>query len=440
MRPLAPACAVLFLAACQSAPSAPEPAAPAPLVAEVPAAPVASAAPESPVSAPAPEAPAAPSDWRLEMSGAPYPRATTDTLAVLVPREPSGGESDAHARAAFEALSPEEQLDLIAWFDSECRRLATFQESLIRYVVDGAERDASSWPDLGPLTWYDPAVHCPAQPIPRRPLAPDFPEVQGVRNQILGAAGSRALDSGWMVDYGQRSLVRLPRQGDARRVFENGLLGMAPDWDLAEALVELALDDGSLQKSFQAFGHAYTDRWGGVYPGITLYDAHASRGQIEMPDVDTLGLVHDLLDDWTTWVAPVRGDQQQDLYTRIAELFREVFRHRGLRQNLARTYLRGNAELRDLYANNLDNFHALWESCASDPATLRARLPDPASWQGFLQSWNDELVADPQPYYRGTDRHATLDRNAQAVRATLLRLLGEYGAYARIETLPAYDQ
>jgi len=380
-----------------------------------------------------------PADWRREMSGAPYPRATTETLAVLVPREPSGAESDARARQAFEALTPAEQLDLIAWFESECGRMGTFQDTLIRYVVDASETAEESWPDLQPLTWYDPEVHCPAQPIPRVPLAPDFPEVVGVRNQILGAVGTRRLDSGWMVDYGARGLVRLPRQKDARRVFENGLLGMAPGWDLAEALVELSLDDGSLQKSFQAFAHAYTDRWGGVYPGITLYDAHASRGQIEMPDVDTLGIVHDLLGDWTTWVAPVRGDQQQDLYARIAELFRDVSRHRGLRQNIARTYLRGDAELRDRYANNVDNFHALWESCTSDPACLRARLPDAEGWAGFLQSWNDSLVADPQPYYRGTDRHATLDRNAHAVRETLLRLLGEYGAYARIEALPAYD-
>jgi len=376
----------------------------------------------------------------LELQGAPYERVFTESLAVLPARELSGGAADERARRAFAALDPKEQLDLLEWFTVECEKLGAFQVTLIQYVIDGAEREASTWPDLEAPAWYDPAVHAPDLPIPRKPLAPDEPEIVAVRNEILDAVGSRRLDSGWMVDYARRSLVRLPRQGDPVRVFENALLGMAPDWDLAEALVELALDDGSLQKNFEAFGHAYTDRWGGVYPGITLYDAHASRLQIEMPDVDSLGLVHDLLGDWETWKSPVAAEQQEALYARIAELFRAVHCHRGLRTNLARTYLCGNAELRDNYANNLDNFHTLWESVASEPATLRAKLPDEAGWADFLQGWHDSLVADPQPYLKGTTRHATLDRDAQRVRATLLRLLGEYGAIARIETLPPFDE
>lgn len=382
-----------------------------------------------------------PARWvRAEMRGASFERATTAELALVVPREPSGAEADARARRAFAALSPAEQEDLLEWFTVECEKLRSFQGTLIEFVLDGAEREASSWPDLASPTWYDPELHAPGQPIPRVPLAADSPDVVAVRNQIQCAPGSRRLDSGWMVDYAARGLVRLPHQRDPRRVFENGLCGMAPDWDLAEALVELALDDGSLQESFQAFAHAYTDRWGGVYPGVTLYDAHASLTQIEMPDVDCLGLAHELLGDWTTWTSPVPAEQHPEFYARIAELFRAVLRHRGLRTNLARTYLCGNAELRDNYLYNLDNFHALWESAGSDPANLRAKLPDDAGWRDFLQGWHDSLVADPQPFYRGASRHATLDRATHMVRATLLRLLGEYGAYARIETLPPFDE
>ena len=382
-----------------------------------------------------------PGRWAMaEMRGAPYARATAASLAALVPREPSGAQADERARRAFEALSTAEQEDLLEWFTVECEKLGTFQETLLRFVLDGAEREASTWPDLAPPTWYDPAVHATGQPIPRAPLAASSPEVVAVRNQILCAPGARRLDSGWMVDYAARGLVRLPHQGDPRRVFENGLLGMAPDWDLAEALVELALDDGSLQKSFQAFAHAYTDRWGGVYPGVTLYDAHASHTQIEMPDVDCLGLAHDLLGDWTTWTSPVPAEQHEEFYAKIEELFRAVAHHRALRTNLARTYLCGNAELRDNYLYNLDNFHALWESVASDPLAMRVRLPDDGGWKDFLQGWHDSVAADTELAYRGASRHATLDRGAQMVRAKLLRLLGEYGAFARIETLPPFDE
>jgi hypothetical protein len=378
--------------------------------------------------------------WRAqELKGAPYARDTAPALAALPPRELSGDEADERARRAFAALTEKEQKDLLDWFTVECEKLNTFQGSLIRYVLEQAPRQAAEWPELAPLAWYDEHEHTPAHPIPRVPLAAGSPEVVAVRNRILSAPGPRQLDSGWLVDYAARGLVRLPHQADLLRVFRNGLLGMEPDWDLAEALVELELDDGSLQASFAAFAHAYTDRWGGIYPGVTLYDAHASRTQIEMPDVDALGLVHELLGDWQTWVAPVPAEQHDALYAKIAELFQPVMRHRGLRTNLARTYLRGNAELRDSYRFNLDNFHALWESVRSDPAALRAKLPDAAGWRDFLQGWDDTLRADPLLLAGGTNRHATLDREAQSVRATLLRLLEEYGALDRIEKLPPFE-
>jgi hypothetical protein len=399
------------------------------------------AEPEPAAPEPAAQAQGSPQGRRVRRGDDYIPvRPTAPVLAALVPREPSGPEADARALRAFAALPEKEQRDLLEWFTVECEKLRTTQGTLIEYVLDNAVRPEEEWPALAPLTWYDDMEHTPANPIPRVPLVADAPEVVGVRNKILAAVGTRRLDSGWMVDYAARGLVRLPHQDSPERVFRNALLGMLPDWDLAEALVELSLDDGSLQKSFAAFGHAYTDRWGGVYPGVTLYDAYASLTQVEMPDVDTLGVLHELTGDWTTFVAPVPGEQHEPLYARIGELFKPLLRHRGLRTNLARTYLCGNAELRDFYANNLDNFHALWESVASDPNVLREQLPADSAWREYLQGWDDSLQASPELFSAGARRHAALDREAHAVRATLLRLLDEYGAIQRIETLPAFDE
>ena len=134
------------------------------------------------------------------------------------------------------------------------------------------------------------------------------------------------------------------------------------------------------------------------------------------------------------------GEQHDALYGRLTDLLKPILHHRGLRTNLARTYLCGNAELRDNYMHNVDNFHALWESASSRPADLCAKLPDAEGWYDFLQGWDDTLATDPDLAYRGARRHATLDRDAQRVRATLLRLLGEYGAFTRIETPPPFDQ
>ena len=79
------------------------------------------------------------------------------------------------------------------------------------------------------------------------------------------------------------------------------------------------MDDGSMKSVMTAFSHAYADRQGNAFPGITLYDAWSSGAEMEMPDVECLGIVHDLLDDWKTWKAPVR--KQESLYDAIGELF-----------------------------------------------------------------------------------------------------------------------
>ena len=402
------------------------------------------AEPAAPVAAPAQADPAAQESEAAatarELRGADFEREYTETLELVIPRELSGLEADARARRAFLNLSDEEQRDLLMWFEAECENLRTYQHLLIRYVLDAETRPVESWPALAPAPIYDPKVHSPGQPIPRRPLAADSSDAVAVRNLILSAPGTRRLDSGWMVDYAQHTLVRLPHQDDPRRRFENALLGMSPDWDLAEALVELALDDGSLQKEFTAFAHAYTDRWGGVYPGVTLYDAYASQQTIEMPDVDTLGILHDLVGDWQTYTAPVPAELHEELYAKTNAIAKRLIRYRGLRTNLARTYLCGTAELRDSYGHNLDNFHALWESVTSDPASLAKQLPDEAGWRDYLQGWSDRCASEPELLMKGTLRHAQLTREELLVRATILRLLGEYGAYGRLEKLPPFDR
>jgi len=441
MRPLTLAPILLLATACvahDGPPSEHEAYRAAPAAPSAPAVAAVQAPAQEPAQAPAQESEAAAT--ARELRGADFERQYTDTLELVVPRELSGAEADARARRAFEALSEKEQRDLLMWFAAECENLRTYQHTLIRYVLDAEPRPVESWPALAPAPIYDPKVHSPGQPIPRRPLKADSADAVAVRNLLLSAPGTRRLDSGWMVDYAQRTLVRLPHQDDPRRRFENALLGMSPDWDLAEALVELALDDGALQKEFTAFAHAYTDRWGGVYPGVTLYDAYASLQTIEMPDVDTLGVLHDLVGEWDLYRSPVPAHQHEELYAKTGAIFKRLLRHRGLRTNLARAYLCGTAELRDSYGNNLDNFHALWENVTSDPASLAKQLPDEAGWRDYLQGWVDRCAAEPELLMKGTLRHAQLAREELLVRATILRLLGEYGAYARIETLPPFDQ
>ena len=210
------------------------------------------------------------------------------------------------------------------------------------------------------------------------------------------------------------------------RIFANALLGFPPDLDLAEALVERDLDDGAEKKALAAFGHAYTDRDGGVYPGITLYDVWNSGVEFETPDVDTLAIVHVMLGDWKTWHAPVDPSKHDKLFETIGGVFVGAQRHRALRHALASTFLEGSATLGDGYQASLDNFHALWEDARSTPAELLPRLPASAKRDAFLAEWTKRCKSDKKLWTAALGRHRTLDSDGEAVRTLVLRILDEF--------------
>lgn len=338
---------------------------------------------------------------------------------------PGAFERELRARQLFASYSATEKEQFLGWFEGECANLQTFQQALIAWVL-GPAPDPSTCKDAAPIEWLDPATHAPAQPIPRRWVDESSPQYAQVSAQMFGNVPARRADSAWAYDYALREVRRLPGESDPDRLFHNALLGLPPGWDYAEALVEGMLDDGSLQKSHAGFAHAYTDRIGGAYPGITLYDAYASRSDLEMPDVDTVGLMHVVLDDWDTYKAVVPQHQMSELYGRIGALFLDIHRQRGLRHALAQSFLCGTTELRDGYQGHLDRFHALWEESSSTPQTLAAKLPDAAAWANTLQTWTDEMAKDELRFLRGVRRRYFLDANAQAVRDLLFQLLDQF--------------
>jgi hypothetical protein len=302
---------------------------------------------------------------------------------------------------------------------------------LITWILKQQDRDPQRWPVLAPPPAFDPVVHAPAQPIARKPLDPASPAAKAATERILGANesdGARTrLVPGYVYDYATGELRRVGGD-EPQRIFENALRGHPPKLDLVEALVERMLDDGSQKQRALAFSHAYSDRSGNVFPGITLYEAYGSGTDIEMPDVETLGIVHTLFDDWTTWKAPISGPQQEPLYEKIGAEFVALHRHRGLRHAVSMTFARGMSSLPDGYDGLLDNFHALWEDCKSTPETLADRLPSPADWTKFLDGWRKRCIDDGGLYAAGQNRRGVLDSDERAVRATLFRVLEEYGA------------
>jgi len=371
--------------------------------------------------------------------------AGTAALALLVGHNPALGLAPAQDKAAtakpelseerlreaWSFLLPNEQEDAANYLRESARHLESFQQGLIDFALSLEPRDRSQLPIAAPTPFFAPELHAPGQPIARQRLNEDDSRAKKQRAKMLAAVPKTGLVSAWSYDWGAREVQRCGDDLDPTRVFFNALAGFAPDLDLGQALIERALDDGAQQKSLAAFSHAYTDRSGNVYPGLTLYDAWCSATEMEMPDVDVLGVIHTLADDWKTWVAPVPDSRHDALYAKVFTYFQPAKRHRGLRTALAMSFFSGSIALRDGYMGHRDRFHSFWDENGSLPEKLAAQLPDSERWAEFLEKWSERIDNDTPLTLRGQTRRATLDQDAERVRATALAILKEFGALDR---------
>ena len=354
------------------------------------------------------------------------------TILIALLAAPLWGQDvgDDDLREAWKGLSSEDRAEIAQWFSAECERLDTFQNGLMRHVFAALPKARFDWPEApGAMPLYDPSEHAPAQPIVRKLLKPSSSKVRRWHERVFAGVPPRRLQTGWRYDYASGQVLRTGESFDPERIFENGLAGLPPDLDLAEAILERSLDDGRLREVHAAFAHGYADRLGKVYPGVTLYDVWCSGAQMEMPDVECLGIVHDLLDDWRTWAAPVPPTEHDRLYARIGEFFAQVRRHRGLRTALARAYLTGVPVMRDGYGPNTDRLHSLWDKHRSDPASLLEILPgEDDDWLDWWEATSKAVDDDLEAFKAGQNRRATLEQDAARVRRLLVGVMTEYGA------------
>ena len=341
--------------------------------------------------------------------------------------------SDERVHEVWAFLLPAEQEEARQWFTAEAEGLNNYTGRVIRTVLDIVERDPGSFPEAPEPRFFDPHEHAPKQPIRREWVEPDERAWKKLHKAFHAAAPARQLVRAWRYDYGTRSVVRCADDLSPDHVAANALQGFVPALDLAEALVESLLDDGSQQVALGAFEHAYTDRDGSAYRGLTLYDAWASGKEIELPDVDSLGIIHTVLDEWERWVAPVSDRQHGSLYGAIGEIFADAQRHRGLRDALTRTFAIGEPVYRDAYGPHRDRFHALWFEAGNDPRELAKGLPSSAAAAEFLGEMTMRIEKNAALIGAARERRELLEENRRQVRRLWIHILRELGAFERTQ-------
>ena len=339
---------------------------------------------------------------------------------------------------AWSTLWPSERRDVIEWLRFELSVQDTFQRKLLRYVLERQPQDAGLWPLSEPAPIFDPETHAPRQPIARTRLAPDSNQAAQARRKFEVELEDEELERAWFYDWGRGGIFRNEEDDPTERLFRNAMRGYPPELDLVCALVALELDGGDERVALSAFGHAYSDRSGRVFPGVTLYDVWGSGKTFETPDIETLGIVHDVLGNWSKWKAPVSSSKQRSLYDTVGELYRNASRYRGLREALVDLYAMSRPRNRYGYENNRNRLHALWEHAASEPETLAPLLPNAKKWKSFLTKWDKTCKKDEELEAIAVNREWTLGQDEERVRRTLVWVLREYGALER-KRRPAKD-
>ncbi|MDG1051705.1 MAG: hypothetical protein P8M11_12395 [Planctomycetota bacterium] len=345
-------------------------------------------------------------------------------------REGTGPPSDEALYQAWLTLAEADRKDTVDWFIAECDRATHFRSTLERYVLDLHRDNRFDWPAATaepPI--YDTAKHAPADLIPRKFVDTTKKRFARTVEALVGGRRARDLRPAFAYDWAAGTVVTLGRWDDPDRIAFNAARGLSPYTNLVEALVEQRLDAGEVRPEAKAFAHAYSDRSGNAYREITLYEAWSSGTEIEMPDVECLGMLHDLEDDWRSFIAPVPERKQRPLYDRLGVHYGKLRKYRALRTALARTYLSAAPVLPGGYGPSKLRLNGFWELQSSDPKLMAADLPTAKAWGAWFDKRAAQADDDPEVVARSRTRMAGLKESRDWTRRTFQGILKEYGAF-----------
>ena len=273
------------------------------------------------------------------------------------------------------------------------------------------------------LPFYDPEVYAPGLPIPRTELARDDIRVVSLRKRV-GKDGYQPFVD---YDFAAREIRGAPSarlEADYERTVGALLEGRSPYFDIARAAILKELDDGTMRKEFEAFGHVYTDREGNVYSGVSLYDVWASGMLMEMPDVDVLGILTNLVGE-VRERSPIPSSAHDRLYKIIGKLFAELRPYRPVREAIADTLLLGRP-LSAEYESYEVPLNALWIEAEFDTGRVVQMLAEEPP-QVLLDGLSQRCKEDRDLWLQARRRSIEVKRDLLMLRSELVEALEAVG-------------
>ncbi|MEW6744803.1 MAG: hypothetical protein AB1486_18775 [Planctomycetota bacterium] len=307
----------------------------------------------------------------------------TGTATKETPPAKAGEDPLERAVRAFEKAPLDRRRELVARMaerieadpDPELRRLLALRDRA-RGALDVVPKPAPGY--------YDPEKWAPGL-YERRLLAPTDSRVQ-TKVDLFRPWESRPplaarIEYDFATDLAHDSRVDPPPE----EKLSDFLNGYPPGADLLLAWLERLWDfDEGMEPLARHFGHVYCDLQGNAYPGITIYDALASREGMDMPDVDVIPYARQILEDHS-YVSPIPADTRRArLYKEIEKGFLKYFRYRTWIEAAANLYLDPEVELRPEHEPLRKRLLYVFALTAGDVDAIRARLEAAQDRQEFV--------------------------------------------------------
>lgn len=354
---------------------------------------------------------------------------TLGLLAALGAQAPPSATPGDHAPPTladalprFEALPVLRQAMVVR--RAEQRLLEDGEPALARIALFHAAGDEV--PERGPLPFFDPDEWTGGVAASRHVIPANDPKHVAVRASAPHIEVLADLHRRYAYDWGRGVVVREPKALSFAQRFANLLHGYPPGSDEAFARLQAALDWDASQEPLRAyFEHAYCDLDGGVYDGVTIYEAWYAGTTVNMPDVDVIPFAVKILRD-KSYRSPIPADARRErLYAQIRDKALAYRQYKTTIEAAAAAFVRAEPEMDPMYARMVPRFHYLWKTHGDDVARVHGVLTSMRSRDRLIAEVDGTVVSDPDAMERRNRRKSELAAMAARVRAVALTALGE---------------
>lgn len=318
----------------------------------------------------------------------------------------------ASLRKRFDALPEATQPTALA---DALRRIGELQDpTLLR--VEAYGDPAASFPAQKERVHHSTAEFAPVAPSRKR-IAEDDPRNKKVRSDFPTVRLLRDLVPQVAYDWLHGEAATVPTPISTRERFFNLCAGYPPAADRAVAKLLAVLDRDADQRDIASWSeHAYADRDGRVFDGVTLYEAWYSGRVVEVPDVDAIAFARRILVT-DSFVSPIpEGLRRDRLYDQIRATLKRHREYRTLCESAAAAFVAAEPELDPTYQPLVDRMQLLWSEHGNDPASFAKKLTE-SDRAELLAQLDERAVSLPESFTAMREEKQQKRAMGDAIRA-----------------------